>query len=200
MLDKSIPFTGLLMEKTDPERYPVYQLPDGYTFDTYHPGDELAWGQIHYDLGQTASLDEAVELFRKEFLYLPQQAARRCFFVKDAGGQIAATASLWTGDTFGSTLQRIHWVATAPDHQGHGLAKALLTRLFQLYHELGYSRYIYLISQTWSYKALHLYMRFGFKPYMGKKPVNWKSDNFDEENSKAWELVLEKMKLHDNLS
>ena len=63
MLDKTLPYVGVLMTKADPQDYPQYHLPEGYTFSTYQPGFEKDWGEIHYLLGQTKTLDEAVNIF-----------------------------------------------------------------------------------------------------------------------------------------
>lgn len=46
-----------------------------------------------------------------------------------------------------------------------------------MYNECGFKSCIYLTSQTWSYKAIGIYGKFGFAPYMGEKPKNWRSVN-----------------------
>lgn len=58
---------------------------------------------------------------------------------------------------------------------------------------MGYRDFLYLVTQTWSYKAIRLYEKFGFLPYKGPKPVNWKSDDFDAENLRAWNIIEEKI-------
>lgn len=203
MLDKSIPHIGVLMDKYDTLIYPKYELPAGYAFCNYQNGYEHFWSALQFSVEQTDSLEEAEEIFRNEFQSKPDDMLKRCIFIKDYEGNIVATASLWFGYHFGRELQRIHWVAVSQRHQRKGLAKALLTKLFELYNELGYSEYIYLTSQTWSYKALNIYMEFGFKPYLGKKPINWESVNltsgkfepwdFDEKKHEAWKMILEKI-------
>jgi Acetyltransferases len=86
-------------------------------------------------------------------------------------------------------------VATLPEYQGKGLTKALLTRLFDLYNELGFDGFIYLTSQTWSYKAINIYSKFGFLPYTGQKPLNWTGENetFSVETEKAWDMIQHKI-------
>ena len=112
----------------------------------------------------------------------------------DLEGKVVATASLWNGDTFGETLHRIHWVAVHPEHHGKGLAKALLTKLMTLYNQLEYQGVIYLVTQTWSYKAINIYEKFGFTPYKGIKPINWYYDDYETKNVEAWDLI------HQNIS
>ena len=103
---------------------------------------------------------------------------------------------------------RIHWVAVAPKYQGLGILKAMVTRLLDIYNELGYEGYIHLTSQTWSYKALNVYIKFGFKPYYGEKPANWiarnlTSGNFEpwdykEKNEEAWNMIFKKINEYQN--
>lgn len=193
MLDKSIPYCGVLMVKTDTESYPRYSLPEGYTITGYRPGLEEEWAGMEFRLEQTATLDEARALFKQQFMTFPQRLPQRCLFVLDKEGNAAATASLWHGDHFGEEQQRIHWVAANPAYQGKGLIKALLTEIMDRYNQMGYRDFLYLATQTWSYKAIHLYEKFGFVPYKGPKPVNWKSDDFDAENLRAWNIIEEKI-------
>lgn len=193
MLDKSVSYCGVLMVKTDTESYPRFSLPEGYTITGYRPGLEEEWARMQFRLEQTDTMDAARELFQRQFMTFPERLPQRCLFVLDSEGQVAATASLWHGEHFGTEQQRIHWVAANPDHQGKGLIKALLTEIMDLYNRLGYQDFLYLVTQTWSYKAIHLYEKFGFQPYKAAKPVNWKSDDFAVENRRAWDIIEEKI-------
>lgn len=193
MLDKTIPFYSVIMETDHPENYPRYGLPDGFTFLLWEPGLETEWARIHTDLGQFKSIEEGERVFAKEFLDRPELARTRCFFVKAPNGTVAATASLWDGDLFGPVLPRIHWVAVGPAWQGFGLAKALLSHLFDLFQVVETGHYLYLVSQTWSYKAIHLYQRFGFQPYRGPRPQHSDNKNFMDDNVKAWDLIMERL-------
>ncbi len=199
MLDKSIPHIGVLMVKTDTKTYPRFDLPEGYRFSGYMLGFETEWAILMYQLEQTDSLQEAVQIFQNEFLSQPQLLPKCCLFVLDSAGTVVATASLWFGEHFGEVLQRIHWVAASPNHQGKGLVKALITKLLDVYNELGCKDFIYLSTQTWSYKAINIYSKFGFTPYVGPKPVKWKGDNFKTENEQAWKLIKEKINEYEHL-
>lgn len=193
MLDKSIPYISVLMIKTDTRTYPRYALPEGYRFSGYQSGFEVKWAQLIFESGQTDTLQKAEDIFNREFLSERNLLQERCLFVLDDNGETVAVASLWHGGDFGEKFPRIHWVATAAKHQGKGIAKALMTKLMNLYNEFGYHGFIYLITQTWSYKAINIYSEFGFKPYKGKKPVGWKSDRFDDENEHAWQMIEKKI-------
>lgn len=180
MLDKSIPYIGVLMVKTDTTTYPHFDIPEGFTLTGYCIGFEIEWAKLMFEVEQTNTLEEAEKIFEKEFLSIPELLFKQCLFALDKNGEIAATASLWHGSHFGEVFQRIHWVATRSKYQGKGLVKALLTRLFDVYNELGYKNFIYLTSQTWSYKALNIYSKFGFKPFMDENPVVWNNKAQDE--------------------
>jgi len=193
MLDKSIPHIGVLMVKTDTTKYPRFELPSGYTICGYLEGFEVQWAGLMFEVDQTDTLQEAKDIFEKEFMSLPDLLPKQCLFVLDETGKMAATASLWHGEHFDETYQRIHWVATCPEYQGKGLTKALITKLLDVYNELGYKDFIYLTSQTWSYKAINIYSQFGFVPYMGEKPANWWVDDFDENNRLAWKMINDKI-------
>jgi GNAT superfamily N-acetyltransferase len=188
MLDKSIPYIGVLMVKTDTTIYPRYNLPKGFTLSGYRVGYEIEWAKLMFEVEQTNTLEEAQKIFAEEFLPMPELLTKQCLFALDKDGEIAATASLWHGSHFGENFQRIHWVATRPKYQSKGLVKALLTKLFDVYNELGYKNFIYLTSQTWSYKALNIYSKFGFKPFMNDEPIAW-----NNKAQEAWGIIDQKI-------
>jgi GNAT superfamily N-acetyltransferase len=201
MLDKNnMPLIGVIMEKYDTKNYPKVNLPRGYYFSPYKSGYENEWCKLQFRLEQTDSLDEANEIFQREFMSRPDEMKIRCVFVCDDKDNVIATASLWDGKHFGKTLQRVHWVAVSYEYQGKGIAKALLTKVLDIYDDLGYRNYIYLTSQTWSYKAINIYKAFGFKPYIGKKPKNYKAVNmvsdYEEKNKEAWNIITDKINLY----
>lgn len=225
-LDRSLPHIGVLMEKYDTECCPKYDLPKGYRFTKYQRGYEKQWAILQYEVEETDSLDEAEHAFKSEFLdgksmdwaekvnnhsnidhieasLFFAQMCERMVFIVDHQDKVIGTGCVWGGKVFGKELQRLHWIAVSPEHQGKGIAKALVSKLLDVYNELGYRGYIYLTSQTWSYKALNIYMKFGFTPYFGEKPQNWNavnltSGNFEpwdykEKNIEAWDMIYEKI-------
>lgn len=203
MLDKSLPYAGVIMTKRDAGVYPAYSLPQGYTLGFYTPGAERDWAEIMASVGEADSVGAGIELFSQTFGGWPELFGRRNLFAVAPDGTAAATASLWLGETFGVPLPRVHWVACKPEYQGKGLAKALLSALLSLHRELALGDFIYLTTQTWSYKAIGIYRKFGFEPYMGAKPANWGdaqydglvgfAGSFDEVNTAAWRLINAKL-------
>lgn len=197
MLDKSLELCYVLMEKTDTDSYPVYALPDGYRFRFYRPGDEVAWAELEVSVGQFSTTEEGVRCFEREFVrgqsLRPQD---RVLFVLDPGDRIVATGALWNGIFKGRKRQRLHWIAVNDACAGKGIAKALVTRLFDLYRDLGFSGFIYVITETWCYEAVNIYTKFGFRRYSGENPVlDFDMDDvkFRTQTDKGWRLIDEKL-------
>lgn len=192
MLDKSIPYESVLMVRGEDAAYPRAALPGGFEFRAYRDGYENHWAEVVASVGMAENREKALELFTREFMGDPDEARRSCLFVFD-GEVAAAVASLWYGDHFGFRLDRVHWVAARPEYQGRGLVKALMTRLLDLHRESGRGGGVCLVTQTWSWRAVNLYMKYGFEPYLGEKPAMWQRDGYDERNAGAWSLILDKI-------
>lgn len=193
-MDNSIENIKVLMEKRDTRVYPKYDLTKGYSFCNYELCDEEEWSKLQFGVNHVNSIEEGKEIFNDVFLSNIEDLKKKMIFVKDESGEIVGTAAVWEGNHFGTVYQRVHWVAVSKKHSGRGIAKALVTKVLDIYNDLGYENYIYLSSQTRSYDALNIYLKFGFKPYMGEKPLNWDSKNFKEENKIAWNIISEKLK------
>lgn len=182
------------MEKYDAENFPRYPLAGGYSFSFYRPGDEREWARIEYELGQFETVERGIEIFEQQFLTDQRlKPEERMIFVKDPSGRSVATAALWDGEIFGKVMPRIHWVATLDSCAGKGIAKAMLTRLFELFSELYQGGYIYLWTGTRSYPAINIYRKFGFKEYIGDtNPItNTVDEDFAEKNRAAVILASE---------
>jgi len=206
-IDRSIELIPVLMEKTDAHVYPMHSLPSGYRFCFYEPGLEKEWAELECAAGEFTAASLAAERFQREFIdrtHFPStlSLSERMVFVLDTKTTVVGTAALWEGGVFGETRHRLHWLAVHPRHQGKGLAKAVMTKLFEMYNELGLSGSVYLTTQTWSYRAVNIYLGFGFQPYRGKAPKNWKpnpalgypeSENFEKKSEEAWLLIQEKI-------
>ena len=217
-MDRSVPYHSAIMVKSDPEAYPRYALPSGYSIALYEAGMEEGWARLQSEVGGVGSIDRARTVFAREFLLgrkmdwedesiervdpadvpsspLYGKARERIVLALDPSGEVAGTGALWDGDHFGETLPRVHYIGVGAAHQGRGIAKAIMTRLMDLCREVGSRGDIYLTTQSWSHRAIRVYKRFGFVPYIGEKPVNWKLTAEDEERGfreaaiEAWELI-----------
>ena len=195
-MDKTLPYYGVIMIKEDLADYPIYTLPKGYSFSTYEPGDEEAWADIEVSVGEFESRQDALDYFKREFAPYPKELKKRCVFVRDKKGEFVGTTTGWYGNLLSQeAMPRIHWVAVKPKHQGRGLAKALMTKTFDILKDIHCEGEVYLTTQTWSYKAINMYLEFGFQPYLGVKPKDWSEENgdFETNNKKAWEIIFNKL-------
>lgn len=159
------------------------------------------WCQMQVDLCQFDSLEEAEEYFAEEFEKYSNELAHKMLFALDKEtGLIVGTATLWTGKHFGKILPRLHWIAVCEEYQGQGIAKLLVNELIETYKAGEKGEFIYLTSQTWSYKAINLYSKFGFLPYLGEKPQKWSGtkEEFDMEKREAWKIINEKIEEHES--
>lgn len=173
-LDRSIPYYAVNMVCSAPDCAPRdAALPAGYTFAGHQDGMEEAWANILVGTDMSDSREHALECFQefKENLPLTRE---RMLFVRDTSGEAIATATLWQSEWEGESLARVHWVGVLPQHEGKGIAKAMLSRLFRRYDELGLRGSVFLVTQSWSYPAIHIYQKYGFAPAPSDPPEAWK--------------------------
>ncbi len=79
----------------------------------------------------------------------------------------------------------MHWVAVSPEYQGFGLGKAIVCEGMKRFLQIESDRNVYLHTQTWSYKAIGIYKKFGFE--IIRKKDEKKSENADFD--KAMEVL-----------
>lgn len=183
MLDKSVPFLNILMCRPPEAELPLFELPEGYAFSMFQPGDEKEWAEIEASVLEFPRGVDALVHFEKRFLYAPHELERRCLFIEDPQGKKIATATIWWEYSGKRRDPWVSYVAVMPQYQGLGLSKALLSRLLQLSEEIEGKRKIYLHTQTWSHRAVKLYEKFGF--YITKEPNLFKYANDQYEQATA---------------
>ena len=198
MIDKSLPKYPLYLYKKDTKQYPKYELPSGYTIEFYKKGDEVHWANLECSIGQFETLDAGLKSFENSFVKNQTLSPEdRMMFVKDADGEYVATCALWDGLFCGEKHQRLHWLAVSDKCTGKGIAKCLVSKVFELYNNLGYDGFIYLMTGTWYYNAIGIYKSFGFEEYHGPRSLtaNMSDEEFTKQSDEAWKLV--NMKLND---
>ncbi len=198
MMDKSIPCIGILMTCAHPADYPRRRLPEGYTVRPFEDGMEYDWAKLQASVEHFDSEEEALKRFDQEFAIDRRTLQDRGIFVYNAEGKLAASLLLWYGPHFGRRRARIHFTAVAPEEQGKGLCRAMMTMVLDMYHRFELTGGIYIVTQTWSYKAINIYQQFGFKPYIGPQPNGWYSsiDDFEQESREAWDLIEQKLRAY----
>lgn len=158
----AIPYIELFMHRPSLTGIPDFPLPEGYAIRSFRCGDEAHWARIECAAGEFKTEEAALRHFRKEFGDHPAEMERRCLFVTDTQGVPIGTTTAWFGPFDGRPMGRIHWVAVVPEHQGRKLSKPLLSaalRTMAVFHEEAY-----LTTQTTSYKAVGMYLNYGFEP------------------------------------
>ena len=161
MLDKSIPFYNMILKC---EQYAAHEitLPEGYHFRTYQPGDERAWARLEHEIGDFETQDMAEAYFTAQYCQNKDALRECCVFVLDEEEQIVGSCIAWSDAGEDQTVASLHWLVVSPAHQGRGLGKALCQKVMEIFaksHEFP----VYIHTQPWSYVAILLYVRLGFK-------------------------------------
>jgi GNAT superfamily N-acetyltransferase len=131
----------------------------------FQPTDELNWARILTSAQEFNSIKVAHNHFVKEFGKWHDELSKRCLFIQNKENIPVGTAMAWFNNSFqGRVYGRLHWVAICREYQGLGLGKPLVNLAMQKlaqYHDKAY-----LTTQTTSYKAINIYLDFGFKPFI----------------------------------
>ena len=162
MLDRTIPFYNTILRC---DRYltttPV--LHNGYEFRMYQDGDERKWAQLEYEIGDFDSVDEAEQYFIST--YCSKKAldiTERCVFVVNEKNEIVGSCIAWKELRNDILVASLHWLVVSPQYQGKGIGKALCQKVMQIF-VVNDEFPVYIHTQPWSYKAIILYVRQGFK-------------------------------------
>ena len=162
--DRRIPYYKLMLEQSLDD-IKEKELPPGYHYENYAPGDKAVWIAIEKSAKEFAADEEGEAAWSKYFAPHEKELGGRMFFVADSSGRKLATASayfdIYTGDD-GETGW-LHWVAVHSDAQGKGLSKPLITHVLARMKKLGYKRAV-IPTQTNTWLACKLYLDLGFVP------------------------------------
>ena len=159
--DSRIRYVHLTMERADLDNLPHFELPEGYRFVFYRPGDRDQWIAIEQSARELTSFEQGAEVWQKYYGSVEHLMDQRMLFIENAQGEKVATATAYPHDAPG--LGQVHWVAVRRDHQGCGLARPLISRVLERMKELGCNRAM-LTTQTTTWVACRLYLDFGFRP------------------------------------
>lgn len=162
MLDKSIPYFNVIMKREAGTPIPLYGLPVGFSFDRYKPGMEVDWAAIEASVGEFESAEESLNYFRNEYLPHNEELQKRLLFVLNQERKPIGTITAWWNQTDERLDSSIHWFAVQKEYQCLGIGKALVAECIRNLQILEGDEVIYLHTQTWSYKAIALYMKTGF--------------------------------------
>ena len=176
---ENIPVIMLLEDLT---KLPNFKLPEGYSIRKYREGDQQLWAEVETAAGEFTDSQKGIEQFKIEFEKYPEELKQRFLMLENEKGKSIGTSMGWFDDNFfRAGYGRVHWVSIHPDYQGKGLAKPLVSKTMEIIKERHTKAY--LTTQTASYKAIKIYLDFGFSPYLK-----------DETYQKAWKLVAQHLK------
>ena len=162
MLDKSVPYIDVIMHRPPFQDIPESPLPAGHRFVLYKPGDEKYWAETEASVLEFPSAVDALLYFQKTFLPFGSELERRCLFIENEKGEKVATAIAWWAYSGIRRDPWLDWISVRPDCQGQGMGKAIVGRVVQLSIDIEGDRDLYLHTQTWSYRAIGIYKKFGF--------------------------------------
>lgn len=163
MLDKSIPYYNIIMKYSSGTPVPEPLLPSGYRLRHYRAGDEFGWAEIEATIGEFESVEEALACFTDHYMPYPDRLRERCLFVCDGSGSPVATCTAWWDTRSGAQVPSLHWVGVLPAHQNKGLGKAIVFRCMRDMATLEPGQDVWLHTQSWSYKAIGIYLAAGFE-------------------------------------
>lgn len=198
-LDRSIVKIKVIMLLKSVESMPHYSLPKRYSFRYYRDGYRKSWAKIQVNVNHFETLEEACNRFDRDFGESIDNIKDRMIFVLDEEGRKVATATMWFTLVSGHLINRVHWVEVEPPHQGKQISHAMMTELLTQFSPSGP---IYLTTQTWSYRAISIYFKFGFLPFPYKQIDSYFTSSYDhnvdmafenEEIKKAWNLIYTKI-------
>ena len=163
MLDRSIPYYNIIMKKNAPTTVSVLALPPQFELHSYRPGVQQQWAELEYEIGDFPSVQAARAYFSQTYLSRPELLARRGIFVSDkkSGGLVGACIA-WFDDQNGVPVSSLHWLITKEAYQGSGIGSALIATALNIYEQEN-AFPVYLHTQPWSYQAIRLYHKFGFR-------------------------------------
>lgn len=166
MLDKNLPYMDIIMKATKEIActQPISQLPEGYSYHMYKAGDEIAWAELETSVEEFDSFEDALTYFNRVFMPYQDILQERMCFIKDENDHFVSTATAWFKQDDKKRYALLHWVSTSPQKQGLGLASAIVKYALSRFNEVEPNESeIFLHTQTWSYKAIGLYYKYGFK-------------------------------------
>jgi RimJ/RimL family protein N-acetyltransferase len=180
MLDKTLPYYDVLMKRDKNTPSPDFPLVDGFRFVLFKDGDEKEWAEIETSVGEFDRGVDALVYFQRDYLPYKKELERRCIFIENGEGEKVATLNIWWCYTGLRRDPWIHWFAVKPQYQGLGLGKSIVYEGLKRLIQIEGDRDAYLHTQTWSYKAINIYKKVGFKITDEKGLAGYENTNYNK--------------------
>lgn len=165
MLDKSVEYKRIIMKLDHNKNKQLEEpmLPEGYTFQMYKEGMEVEWATTETEVLEFETRNKALIYFEENLKPYKEQLKDRMVFIINSEGNAVANACAWYLDYKQRHQAQVHYVAVRPNYQGLGLGKAILLKILSLFPIYEPCEDIYLHTQTWSHRAVHMYLKKGFR-------------------------------------
>lgn len=163
--DHRIRYFELLLQRENLDDLPHFDLPEGYRFVFYSPGDRDVWIEIESSAKEFENYAQGLEFWKRYFENKDEELIHRMVFIENEAGEKVATATAYY-DIYGtdhSGAGWLHWVAVRREYQGRGLSKPLIGYVLGLMPGLGYS-HARIPTQTTTWLACKIYLDLGFTP------------------------------------
>lgn len=162
MIDKTIPYFNVLMRYDGPSLSTPPQAPEGYCFRSYREGDEKAWAQMEVDNLDFDTYENAVAYFCNKYVSSPEKLKERFIGIENQSGKLCGAVLCWFDNKDDQIVSTVHWLISSPTEQGRGIGSALVEMLIYRFSQLN-ALPIYLHTQPWSYLAIGIYSKCGFR-------------------------------------
>lgn len=172
--DNKIKYYELLMSYDDITNYPKYELPEGFHYEYYKPGDEEEWVSIHIASGEFTSYEKGHEYFHQFYDSFLHELPQRCIFIVDneTNEKVGtATISLLKNPEYGYEAA-VDWVAIKKSYQGKALSRPLISKFMEIANKNGHKKLI-LHTQTTTWLAAKLYLDYGFEILNKEEQEGW---------------------------
>lgn len=164
MLDKSIEFHSIIMRHPN-NRVPVLpEIPQGYSIRFYEKGYEQDWADIQVAVLEFPNREEALKCYDYYWQYTNELKKRQLFIINDETGRPVATANAWWTEVNGQKAGVVFGLSCLPEYQSRGLGRIAAAYMMDCFYRLMPGVPVWLDTQTWSYRAIGIYMDMGFVP------------------------------------
>ena len=164
MLDRSIEFHSVIMRNPNDTAPVIPEIPDGFEVRFYREGDEEDWADIQVAVTEFPDREAALKCYDYYHRYMEELKRRQLFVIDRNTGKPVATATAWYKDMTGQRIGVVHGFSCLPAYQSKGLGRLAAACMMDCYYRIMPGCPVWLDTQTWSYKAIGIYMELGFKP------------------------------------
>ena len=89
---------------------------------------------------------------------------RQIYLIDEIKGITLATTTAWFSTLNNKPIGVVHALSCLPEYRLLGLGKLVATYMMKCFYDLMPNCDVWLDNQTWSYKAIGIYMNLGFIP------------------------------------